>query len=526
MKQLLSLFFVIFTITAYSQARVSVDTTTIRIGEQITYTIDADKTKNVVFPKLKLKPSGGLELVKSLPVDTLKDRLSKKYLITSFDSGAFVIPAQQLKINGVTQRLDSLYINVRTIAVDTTKQALHPIKTIYKAPPKTWRDYLPVIWWLLVLGVIGALVWLFLKYRTKTIESDPEKQHTPYQWARIQLDDLDHSKLLINGKIKTYYSELTTIVRHYLETDFKIPALEYTTDELILNLKVADQQHKYYFDDKRLDQLDLFLRSADLVKFAKAKPIDINIREDRKFAEQFINELHDTIEQKRAKDAELAQNDPNNPMVLQKQRNYRNRWFAGIGAVVGVVVIIALWSYFGTQTIKDRVLGNANKRLFDKEWFTSHYGYPSVAVYAPFVLKPTASDLPKHISEQAVGLAHFTYGKPYGRFFMDLNTLEMQPQAPVDAQNFMTNAVEILKSTKGLKDLDYKITDASISGFSGQKLAGTYRFKGKTYQFEHYLIPVKNSLVNVSTAYRSDDNYGKKLNDKLIQALKIERTDL
>jgi hypothetical protein len=78
---------------------IATDTTTIRIGEQIQFKIAVTGKNNIIFPNLELDSLGKVELVEALPIDTLKDRLEKKYLLTSFDSGQYVIPRQQVLIN-------------------------------------------------------------------------------------------------------------------------------------------------------------------------------------------------------------------------------------------------------------------------------------------------------------------------------------------------------------------------------------------------------------------------------------------
>src|SRR5690554_491793 len=68
-----------------------VDTTEIRIGEEILYSInvEADSTDVVLFPKAQ--SFGALEIIESYKIDTTfeatKYRLIKKYGLTQFDSG-------------------------------------------------------------------------------------------------------------------------------------------------------------------------------------------------------------------------------------------------------------------------------------------------------------------------------------------------------------------------------------------------------------------------------------------------------
>ena len=70
-----------------------IDTTNIRIGEQFQLKISVAETTNVIIPAMRLK---GLEVVDSTRIDTLKNSLVRRYILTGFDSGAFYIPQQQI----------------------------------------------------------------------------------------------------------------------------------------------------------------------------------------------------------------------------------------------------------------------------------------------------------------------------------------------------------------------------------------------------------------------------------------------
>jgi len=91
----------------------------------------------------------------------------------------------------------------------------------------------------------------------------PPKAHE-VALEKIQL--LRDKELWQQGKIKEYQSELTYIVREYLEERFEIQALESTTVEIVQELKQKD-----ITEDHKAELTDMF-RMADMVKFAKATP--------------------------------------------------------------------------------------------------------------------------------------------------------------------------------------------------------------------------------------------------------------
>ena len=111
--------------------KAEIDTTNIRIGEQFQLKISVDETQNVIIPKIQLK---GLEVIDSTRIDTIKNSLIRRYILTGFDSGAFYIPQQQIFVKNQAFLTDSILINIATIAIDTAKVKKFPIKSIKKEP--------------------------------------------------------------------------------------------------------------------------------------------------------------------------------------------------------------------------------------------------------------------------------------------------------------------------------------------------------------------------------------------------------
>ena len=211
---------------------VKADTTKIRIGETINYEIVVDNADaGINFTEIKLDSFARVEVIESFDIDTLKNRLIKKYALTSFDSGRYVIPRQRVFVWSQEYMTDSLMIDVNTVAVDTTKQQMFTIKSIQNEP-YTFDDFKSYLWWLLgALLLIGIILYFVLR-KKETIE-EIEAKIPPYQLALKRLNELDEKQLWQKNKIKQYYVELTDIVRTYIERELNIPALESTTDELL-----------------------------------------------------------------------------------------------------------------------------------------------------------------------------------------------------------------------------------------------------------------------------------------------------
>ena len=124
---------------------------------------------------------------------------------------------------------------------------------------------------LIALVVIAIARYLYLRHKKKLEEQSRTVKRSPkipsYLTALNSLHELEEEKLWQKGMVKEYHSTITEIIRRYFEDRFYLPALELTTDEALGKLR------------NRNDAKDIlmitedFLTNADLVKFAKYKPI-------------------------------------------------------------------------------------------------------------------------------------------------------------------------------------------------------------------------------------------------------------
>ena len=297
-KKQFILFIFLINFIGFSQEKpkvtVSVDTTKIRIGEQINYQLSVGNVETgVVFPELQLDITGKIEIVEALDIDTLKNRLVRKYVLTSFDSGRYVIPQQKINVWSQEYTTDSIVVDVATVAVDTLKQKLFPIKAIQRES-YTFEDVKPYLWWLIPILILVALI-LYLIFRKKETLEEIEARIPPYDLALRKLKELDDKQLWQQNKVKKYYVELTDILRGYLEREMRIPALELTTNELIATITNINTSSSLHISDEVLEKLQRLLKEADLVKFAKHTPLSNEIELHRNDAEDIVNIMHPSI---------------------------------------------------------------------------------------------------------------------------------------------------------------------------------------------------------------------------------------
>lgn len=180
-----------------------------------------------------------------------------------------------------------------------------PIKTI-KEEASNLSDYL--IYFIIIgLAILfGLIYWGYTRYyknreERKIIVEAPDVFVPSHQIALKKLSDLKGKKLWQQGDIKTYQSELTYIIREYLEGRYDISALESTTDEIVKNLSEELSSGDDVISLKRI------LQVADLVKFAKARPEE-NLHESfMTEAESFVERTADETKQVVLKDESLLE---------------------------------------------------------------------------------------------------------------------------------------------------------------------------------------------------------------------------
>ena len=533
-------FLFLFTTAFFAQKKVvtTIDTTKNKIGAEFKLTLktDVDTLSSVVFPNVM--NFGALEVIESYPIDTIrkKDRyeLIKKYGLTQFDSGKFKIPRVQILINNHVFLSDSLLVEVVNVPVDTLKQKMYDIKDIISAQNTIgdWWNYLLVI---LLLCGIGFLIYWFVKKRKTTI-TEEDKYKTPIEKATNKLNKLEQKELWQRGEIKEYYSELTDIVRNYIEEAIEIPAMESTTSELIEGLKQASLKKKMKLSKETIENLFTVLKQADLVKFAKSKPLDFEITEDRKKIERAIVTLDKAIPVVVEKEDESVLNEMQRLEQLKKEQERQKK--KKITLVTGAVlaVLISILTFFivtkGLDYVVDTVFGNSSKELLEGEWVKSEYGNPLVRINTPKVLVRT--DLKKILPPNGLALLKdmqsFTFGDFNDTFYILVSTIQYKKDTTVDLTKSLDVTLQTLE-TQGAQNMIVK-QDAfeTEEGIKGVKGYGTFsridaENKNSTkYYYEALLFSQNGGLQQILLVHQEGDQYANEISDKILRSVELQNT--
>lgn len=548
MKKILLYF--LFTATVFAQQKqvlTSIDTTKNKIGAEfkLTFKTSVDTASKVVFPNIR--NFGTLEVIHSYPIDTIKknDRyeLIKKYGLTQFDSGRYTIPSVKILINNKVFLSDSLKVEVADVKVDTLKQKMYDIKDI--VPVKDgigdWWKYLLGLVLLAGLGLLGS--WYFKNRQKGKIEEEIYK--TPIEKATTLLNNLEKKELWQHGEVKEYYSELTDIVRNYIEEAIEIPAMESTTSELIEGLKVASQKKKMKLSKETIDNLFVVLKQADLVKFAKSKPMDFEITEDRKKIERAIVTLDKAIPVIVETEDEMLLNEMQRQEQLKRELEKRRKKRILIASVSVFMVVFVTTSFFivtkGFDYVVDNILGHPSKELLEGQWITSEYGNPSIRMNTPKVL--TRTDLTKVLPKNGMALIKdmqsFTYGSLADNFYIMVSTLqykkdpsagEQAEQPQIDLAKSLESALQSLEAQGAqnmiVKQEEFETNEGGIKGIKGygtfSKIDGENQSSTKLY-YETLIFGQEGGLQQIIIVHEEGDKYANEISEKILNSVELQK---
>jgi len=292
------LIFMLWTLTAawslQGQVRIQLecDTSDILIGDHIPLRFYLGIEEGVAVDRIALEPLAGsdIEVVETAPLQQANPKALYQDLVLSvYDSGRYQLPPLPVlyRQNGRTDTAFTppLAFDARTILLPGDSVTLQPIKPIVEEPIKL-EDLWPYLAAALALAALAALILLPWRRRKQGAASpEPVFVHKPaHELALAALDELERRGLWQDQRIKAYYSELTLILRTYLEHRFCIRTRERTTGEILRQL-----------DETEVEKSEVrgLLNLADLVKFAKAEPQDEQHRQSMQRVRRFVEETAD-----------------------------------------------------------------------------------------------------------------------------------------------------------------------------------------------------------------------------------------
>jgi hypothetical protein len=250
-------------------AHATLSTDTLNVGDPAILTLTAHHPSGstVIFPNIgkgkEVVVSGRASENRKLSETVLESE--ETYHLTSFRIGDWTVttnPVVCIFSNGVqkAQSLSGLILHVQSLLNETNATKLADIKDIVKPPLQISRK----LWIFLIVALLaliaGVATLLFLR-KPRTILQMPPPQ-PPHIIARQAL-------IALRGRTwspEPFFTELSLILRTYLENRFDLNAPESTTEELTREMS-SDTR----LELKEQQTLRNFMTQADLVKFARAE---------------------------------------------------------------------------------------------------------------------------------------------------------------------------------------------------------------------------------------------------------------
>ncbi|MDO6759933.1 hypothetical protein Q4566_06945 [Tamlana sp. 2_MG-2023] len=537
--------FLLFALSLNAQVKSTVDSTSIKIGAQITYHIqvETDSTNLVVFPEGQT--FAPLEMIESYDVDTLKNKdkfnLVKKYGLTQFDSGKYTIPRQKVLIGDKTFFTDSIQVEVNNVVIDTTKGLFDykPIIAVEKSGGNWWK-YLLIT--LLVLSIVGFLLYWFIWRQKPLSEEEKIALLPPYDRAKLALKALDESHYLEHENLKDYYSDLTFIIRKYLDEKVYDRALESTTDELIDRLNLLKEGNQVDLSKEDIKNLESILKRADLVKFAKSAP-DVELAKlDRKTIDVEIDHVKEALPEPTEEEKLL---DEQYREEQERKKKRKKIWLTvGISVFLLLATLTGLSLKYGFSYVKDTIIGHGSKELLEGEWVTSKYGIPPVTITTPKVLKRTTPELPEAAAKQ-MKLTQFSYGSLIDGFQLVVATTTLnnpnQGQGQGQGQGQAKPQIDINKSleaslkmfeTAGAQNIITKNEEfLTPNGAEGVKVFGSMDMPIKgTEKFEkgNYVMlgfASESVVQQIMIFHKEHDVYAEQMVTRILNSVELKEAE-
>jgi hypothetical protein len=524
----------------FLQAQVSseADTTQIAIGEQIAFKIivETDSTNLVVFPEGQTFMP--LELVESLDVDSIRQnekiKLLKTYLLTQFDSGRYMLPRQRVLIQDQPFFTDSLLISVAGVEVDTTKQGLYDIKPLIQAEKSSggfWGVFLLI---LLLLGAAAFAMYWFIWRKKPLTEEEEIALLPPYERAKYALDQLEESQYLIRSEIKEFYSELTLILRKFLDEKVYDRAMESTTDELIARLQLLKEGNQIPLKKDSIKNIESILKRADLVKFAKSEP-DITLAEmDKSTVSKEIDAVKLALPEPTEEEKLLDKAYKDEQERLKKRRKLKLTIALSIALLL--MTFTGLGFKYGFDYVFDTITGKESKALLEGDWVESAYGFPPVFIETPVVLERQINEENTQFEEE-VKQSKFQFESEKAGLFIEVSTMtylvkeEEQKQFQDDefkAQRILESSEAAIRQleARGAQDIivkrDQYITPNAAEGL---RTFGTYNYKNgsATTQMAYaiFIFMADNVTQSIAITWQEEDRYLVEVSERIINSLEL-----
>ena len=521
-------FFAFINLLNAQEASNFVDTTSIRIGEQINYKINIklDSLDEINFPKAK--DFAPFELINEFKVDTnyldKKFIISKQFALTFFDSGTYYIPSQKLSLLDKEIKLDSFKVTINPTKIDTTKQGLYDIKPIMKSNTKF--DFL--FWLYILIFIIVFCTFLYFKnhiFSFFTINKLEVEYLTPYEKAVTELSKIKDLNYLSEIDIKTYYSDLTFVIRNFIEEKIIDNALECTTKELIQKLSLLKTSKKLNFSNSTLKNIEDVFSRADLVKFAKYEPDTQSASTDLETLTKELEKIKLILPE--PSEEELEKNLKIQEDLRRKRLKNRNNKIAIYSLLSLFLIYLTASIIYGFTYVNDKIFQKQNLIFLESDnWVSSSYGAPPITISTPEVLIRNTDSLTFSVVK-ASSKSEFSFNNIKDPLYITLTNFKLPENSSVKLQDVMISSIETIEEL-GVKNIITKFEKFQTPNEAeGLMIYGSADFPvDKPNQFRKSKYKIFGFINNqdykqIFISWEENDNYIVEIIDRIINSIEL-----
>ena len=494
-----------------------VDTTAIKVGEQINYELSLVIDTLTLVTLESSKFLAPFEIIQEEEWDTVrfenKFNIKKNFSLTSFNPGTFSLKSPKVIVDEILFYSDSILIDVLNVKVDTVSKFFFDIKNIIEVNKNNegwWKNYIMIG----VIILVFILIWKSYK-RILNSKLKSEKPQPPLEKAINALQLLESSNLKEQLDYKLYYSKLTEIVKNYLEEEVSLDALESTTDELINKLELLKDAGKLSLSNETINNFKGVLKTADLVKFAKSNPGNETAFSDKKVLENVLLDTKEAIPEPTQE--ELLKNQEYLENLKKQKKNKLLKLFFGISSGIILLTLIFSIMIFGRQSVIDNVIGNPTKKLLTQDWTISTYGAFPITISSPDVL----------IRGLEAENQKFEWGSLSSSVNIVINIKPSDKEKKSDPQQLMDNLIASLKES-GAENILTKQEEFYLdNGLSAIKFLGSFDYLANTgvqikKEYSSITFNEKGGAQNVQIIFDKNNNFAKQISRKVEESIKFE----
>ncbi len=250
---------------------------TIHVGDPVELVVTAYYPTNNTFTPPEIGRKKDIVLLnrnwEKIPREDGLTQAETHYSITSFRLGDHL----------VSTNFPDLVLHVESALEADASSKIADIKPIHKLHGRIPRWIWIVLGTAAVAFLVGLISSKLWKNRATLIPTAPPTP--PHILAFRALEKLKGKGLLEKDECNPFYTELSLILRGYLEGRFRLNAPDETTEEIVEELSTSPD-----LTGIQRNILQDFMRQADMVKFAKGHPDRSTMESAFGTTKDFINE--------------------------------------------------------------------------------------------------------------------------------------------------------------------------------------------------------------------------------------------